>query len=142
MVKDTRHCYENLYLIGFPKFGSTSLRTYLKKRFKIDNVFTFPGFSLYNPTFDTTYMRDTHINRPNSLYIIITRDPYQRIWSAYWWGVHRWLPTDYKGKVPTFTLRVNVPRLFGLDQLGFIENVLRRNYDLQGCPVRLSLRKG
>ena len=44
-----------------------------------------------------------------------------------------------KYKIPTFTLRVNCPRWFGPTQLGFIENILRKNYDLKGCPVQFNL---
>ncbi len=38
-------------------------------------------------------------------------------------------------KVPTFQIFVNHPEWFGNTQLGFIENILRRNFDLKGCPI-------
>ncbi|MCK4264778.1 ribosome biogenesis GTPase Der [Candidatus Babeliales bacterium] len=47
-----------------------------------------------------------------------------------------------KDRIPTFSLKVNHPRFFSSDQLGFVENVLRKNYDLKGCPVRLTVAKG
>lgn len=43
--------------------------------------------------------------------------------------------------VPTFALYVNYPTWFGPTQLGFIENVLRKNYDLLGCPVSFIRQK-
>ncbi len=46
----------------------------------------------------------------------------------------------HEGRVPTFTVRVNYPQFFGPDQLGFVENVLRKHYDLKGCPVKLFLK--
>ena len=46
-----------------------------------------------------------------------------------------------QGSIPTFILRVNYPQWFGPTQLGFIENVLRRNYDLLGCPIQLIPQK-
>lgn len=42
-------------------------------------------------------------------------------------------------KVPTFALKTNHPEWFGKSQLGFIENILRKNYDLLGCPVKFIL---
>lgn len=42
---------------------------------------------------------------------------------------------------PTFVLYVNFPEWFGPTQLGFIENQLRRHYDLVGCPVQLIPQK-
>ena len=38
-------------------------------------------------------------------------------------------------KVPTFQIFVNHPEWFGNSQLGFIENILRKNFDLKGCPI-------
>jgi GTP-binding protein len=37
--------------------------------------------------------------------------------------------------LPTFVLYVNFPSWFGPTQLGYMENQLRRKYDLLGCPV-------
>ncbi|MCK4651076.1 ribosome biogenesis GTPase Der [Candidatus Babeliales bacterium] len=45
-------------------------------------------------------------------------------------------------KIPTFTLKVNYPQWFESTQLGFIENILRKNYDLIGCPIKFILKKG
>jgi GTP-binding protein len=43
--------------------------------------------------------------------------------------------------VPTFVLYVNYPQWFGPTQLGFIENQLRKKYDLLGCPIQFILQK-
>lgn len=48
---------------------------------------------------------------------------------------------NVKASIPTFVLHVNHPEWFGPSQLGFIENVLRKNYDLKGCPVQFSVKK-
>ncbi len=42
-----------------------------------------------------------------------------------------------KAKVPTFQVYVNHPKLFGEVELGCIENILRANYNLTGCPLIL-----
>lgn len=42
-----------------------------------------------------------------------------------------------KAKVPTFHLYVNQPKLFSKSELNFVENILRKKYDLRGCPVVL-----
>jgi len=44
-------------------------------------------------------------------------------------------------RVPTFTLHVNYPDWFEQSQLAYIENILRRNYDLRGCPVLFVVKK-
>ncbi|MBD3273339.1 ribosome biogenesis GTPase Der [Candidatus Dependentiae bacterium] len=44
-------------------------------------------------------------------------------------------------KIPTFKLKTNYPEWFGESQLGFIENILRKNYDLLGCPIKFILQK-
>lgn len=43
-----------------------------------------------------------------------------------------------KNNIPTFALQVNHPDWFGPSELGCIENMLRKHYDLVGCPVKLS----
>ncbi|NDD54429.1 ribosome biogenesis GTPase Der [bacterium] len=43
--------------------------------------------------------------------------------------------------VPTFMLKVNHPEFFGPTELGCVENILRKHYDLLGCPVRLVARE-
>ena len=43
--------------------------------------------------------------------------------------------------LPTIILYVNYPEWFGETQLGFLENGLRKKYDLLGCPINLITRK-
>lgn len=43
-------------------------------------------------------------------------------------------------RIPTFVLHVNHPKWFGPSQLGCIENILRDNYDLKGCPVQFAVK--
>jgi GTP-binding protein len=38
-------------------------------------------------------------------------------------------------RTPVFTLTVNYPEWFGQSQLACFENLLRKKYDLRGCPV-------
>lgn len=45
------------------------------------------------------------------------------------------------GKVPTFVLHVNHPSWFGASELGCIENILRKHYDLKGCPIDFHTQK-
>lgn len=40
-----------------------------------------------------------------------------------------------KARVPTFQLYVNEPKLISDSELSCIENVLRKNLDMRGCPV-------
>jgi GTP-binding protein len=40
-------------------------------------------------------------------------------------------------EIPTFILYVNFPQWFGPTQLGYIENQIRRHFDLLGCPIQL-----
>jgi len=47
----------------------------------------------------------------------------------------------YTEKVPMLILYVNFPAWFGPTQLGYIENRLRKKYDLLGCPIVLIPRK-
>jgi len=44
-------------------------------------------------------------------------------------------------EIPMVDLYVNFPEWFGPTELGCIENILRNNYDLKGCPVKLIVRK-
>lgn len=44
-------------------------------------------------------------------------------------------------QIPTFLLKVNIPRWFGPSELGCIENLLRKNYKLTGCPVEFIVKK-
>lgn len=46
-----------------------------------------------------------------------------------------------EGKIPTFVLHVNHPIWFGPSELGCIENILRKHYDLKGCPVTFYKQK-
>ncbi|MBU1008128.1 ribosome biogenesis GTPase Der [Candidatus Dependentiae bacterium] len=50
-------------------------------------------------------------------------------------------PIKTQDGTPTFVLYVNYPEWFGPTQLGFVENQLRRHYDLVGCPVQLIRQK-
>jgi len=43
--------------------------------------------------------------------------------------------------IPMFQIHVNFPEWFGQTQLGFIENILRQNYDLKGTPVVFAKRR-
>jgi len=54
--------------------------------------------------------------------------------------VHSIKPSKVKG-VHTFTLKVNLPEFFGQTQLGFIENLIRKHYNLVGCPIKFVVRK-
>ncbi len=45
-----------------------------------------------------------------------------------------------KARTPTFVLHVNRPEWFGSSQLGFIENCIRKKYDLVGCPINFLVR--
>jgi GTP-binding protein len=47
---------------------------------------------------------------------------------------------NVKAKLPTFVLHVNHPSWVRPDHTSFIEKVIRKSYDLRGCPVRLILR--
>jgi GTP-binding protein len=42
---------------------------------------------------------------------------------------------------PTIRLNVNMPEWFEGSQLGFFENLLRKNYDLKGVPIKFVVRK-
>lgn len=55
--------------------------------------------------------------------------------------VEKVIPLD-GARIPTFFLHVNYPEWFGDSELGCIENILRKNYDLLGTPVRLITKKG
>jgi GTPase len=46
-----------------------------------------------------------------------------------------------KEKSPTFLLYVNNVSLFEDSQLSFVENILRKNFDLKGCPVKFVVKK-
>ena len=46
-----------------------------------------------------------------------------------------------QASIPTFLLLVNYPQWFGQTQLGCIENIIRRNYDLKGCPIKFNLQR-
>jgi len=43
-------------------------------------------------------------------------------------------------KSPVFILHVNYPELFEDNYIGFVENILRKNYDLLGCPVQFVIK--
>jgi len=46
-----------------------------------------------------------------------------------------------KARVPTFQIYSNEPKLFSDTEYGCIENVLRKNLDLRGCPIVLKAVK-
>lgn len=46
-----------------------------------------------------------------------------------------------RADIPTFHLYVNNPILFGNSDVRCIENIIRSNFDLRGCPVRFALRQ-
>jgi GTP-binding protein len=46
-----------------------------------------------------------------------------------------------KGSVPSFVLHVNYPQWFGQSEFGCIENILRKHYDLKGCPLEFYTQK-
>lgn len=48
---------------------------------------------------------------------------------------------NVQAQIPTFVLHVNFPEWFGPSQLGCIENILRKHYDLKGCPIQFSVKK-
>lgn len=44
-------------------------------------------------------------------------------------------------KVPTFIIKTNRPEWFEETQIGFVENILRKKYDLLGCPIKFIIKK-
>ncbi len=46
-----------------------------------------------------------------------------------------------KSNIPTFVLRVNKPEWFGQSEQNCIENILRKEFDLKGCPVHFLLKR-
>jgi len=89
--------YKKIHIIGFPKCGSTSLRTYFKARYPKIQVASFPSASLYQPDWET--ICGGRCSQPDTLSVIITRNPVERIWSAYFWS-QKW---NYPSKKhPTF----------------------------------------
>ncbi|MFH1461726.1 MAG: ribosome biogenesis GTPase Der [bacterium] len=44
-------------------------------------------------------------------------------------------------KVPTFIIKTNRPEWFEGTQIGFVENILRKKYDLLGCPIKFIIKK-
>jgi len=75
---------KKIHIIGFPKCGSTSLRTYFRARYPKIEVASFPGTSLYDP--DWLVNCGGRCSQPDTLSVIITRNPVERLWSAYWWS--------------------------------------------------------
>lgn len=43
-------------------------------------------------------------------------------------------------EIPVIELHVNYPQWFGPTELGCIENILRSNFDLKGCPIKLIVK--
>lgn len=54
--------------------------------------------------------------------------------------VYKIVPIE-DAQTPTFRLVVNESNWFGPSELGCIENILRKHYDLIGCPVTFSVKK-
>jgi len=46
-----------------------------------------------------------------------------------------------KAKSLTFALHVKDPSFFNSSHLGYLENLLRKKYDLTGCPIKFTLHK-
>ncbi len=46
-----------------------------------------------------------------------------------------------KASVPTFVIKVNKPEWFGKSEQNCIENILRKEFDLKGCPVQFNLKR-
>jgi len=80
-----------IHIIGFPKCGSSSLRHYLRLRYPKMEIASFPSSSLYHPDWET--LTKNRCSDPTVLSVIITRNPIERIWSAYWWS-QKWKTTD------------------------------------------------
>jgi len=89
--------YRQIHIIGFPKCGSSSLRNYFRIRYPKKEVASFPSASLYHP--DWLTICGGRCSQPDILSVIITRNPVERIWSAYWWS-QRWNTSQTKH--PTF----------------------------------------
>jgi len=68
----------------FPKCGSTSLREYLRFQYPELDIQSFPGYSLYHKDWTRNVLGSCQAK--NVLCMIIIRNPYDRIWSAYWWS--------------------------------------------------------
>ncbi len=45
-----------------------------------------------------------------------------------------------KAEIPVIELYVNYPQWFGPTELGCIENILRDNFDLKGCPIKFLVK--
>ncbi|KKQ49678.1 MAG: GTPase Der [candidate division TM6 bacterium GW2011_GWF2_38_10] len=46
-----------------------------------------------------------------------------------------------KAPIPTFMIKVNKPQFFGPAEQNCIENILRKTFDLKGCPVQFNLKR-
>ncbi len=46
-----------------------------------------------------------------------------------------------KASVPTFVLKVNKPESFGMAERNCIENIIRKKFDLKGCPVQFNIKR-
>lgn len=42
-------------------------------------------------------------------------------------------------RIPAFDIKVNRPELFGDSELRCIENILRNNFNLRGCPIKFNI---
>ncbi|MCB9493448.1 MAG: ribosome biogenesis GTPase Der [Epsilonproteobacteria bacterium] len=41
--------------------------------------------------------------------------------------------------IPTFDMKVNFPEWFGESEIACLENILRKNFDLKGCPISITV---
>ena len=79
----------------------------------------------FDPAEVEEYMRESLFHRP-----MYAKNELIRVWRV------RPVP----GRVPTFAVHVADPALLNESHLGHLENLLRKKYDLKGCPVSLLLR--
>jgi len=87
---------KRIHIIGFPKCGSSSLRKYLQLKTPHlartpDQIRSFPAQSLYHPDWETVC--GGICSKPDTLSVIITRNPVERLYSAYYWS-QKWNEAD------------------------------------------------
>lgn len=80
---------------------------------------------VFDPADVEEYMRESLFHRP-----MYAKNELIRVWRV------RPVPA----RVPTFTVHVADVSVVGESHLGHLENLLRKHYDLKGCPVNLILR--
>lgn len=45
------------------------------------------------------------------------------------------------GPIPTFAIKVNKPEWFGQAEQSCVENIIRKQFDLKGCPVQFNIKR-